>query len=150
MKSWFLAGALAAVGSLALPGESQAGLRIGILVGHDHGYRDTYRIAFGNGYQEGLRHGAEDGREDESFDFWHDRAYRTGDAGYRFDHGPRHEYVYGFRAGYERGYREGYWRNHDRSCRRHHGEDYGRRDNYRDRDYRYRDDDGVLYKRPRY
>lgn len=129
-----LASVLAAAGMLALPAESQAGVRvaIGVQVGSPYYYRsyrdtDAYRLGYDRGYQEGYNHGARDGHRDRDYNFWHDKRYRNADAGYKGWMGPRFEYQNGFRAGYEAGYRRSYARFDDDRYRR-----------YRDDDWRYR------------
>src|SRR5262249_44773970 len=107
--TWLGAGALAAA-LLSVPSPSQAGVRlgVGILVGHSTGgwrYADTYQVGYDRGFQDGLNHGLVDAKRGQSFNFWHDEAYRCGDAGYYRGLGPRGEYVSGYRGGYEVGYR---------------------------------------------
>jgi hypothetical protein len=137
---WIATGGLALAGLLAVPPESQAETRVGIVIAHDSrdyrhsGYRhhDTYRLGYERGYQDGIRHGAKDGHRDDSYNFWHDRRYRRGDAGYRGWMGPRHEYVAGYRRGYEQGYRRAFVGTRHRHpgrdgwCYENHGGRYGR------------------------
>jgi hypothetical protein len=135
---------------LAVPGESHAAARlgIGIFIGHDsrydrgygYGERDTYRLGYGRGYQDGFNHGRTDSHHEESYNFWHDKRYRCGDAGYQRHYGPKGVYVNGYREGYEQGYRRAYAssRRHD-----HHGNGYGydRDRRYDDRNRTYDEDD---------
>ena len=87
-----------------------AQVRLGIQIGHDRtGYRyNVTRIGYDNGYQDGLREGKRDVYRDERYSFRDERLYREGDAGYRFEYGPRYEYVSSYRRGFEEGYRRGY------------------------------------------
>lgn len=147
-RTWMASGILAAA-VMGLPAPAQAGVRIGIvLVGHDdHAYyRDTYRIGFNRGYEDGLRHGGKDGHRHKDYNFWHDKRYRRGDAGYKRYCGPKHEYVAAYRRGYELGYRNAYAGSRHRHagedgyCYQRHDGGYDDRYRYGDR-YRYRDDD---------
>jgi len=112
MRKLLMAGALAAAGVLAVPKPSQAGVRLGIFIGHDFGYAhpDTYHIGFDRGYADGRQQGWADGYRSEVLDFWRDGRYRCGDVGYRFSYGPRGEYIGGYRQGYEQAYRAAFWR----------------------------------------
>jgi hypothetical protein len=106
-----VAGLLA--GALAVPGTSQAGVRIGIAIGghddHRYGYRhNAYGMGYDRGFREGADHGHKDGRRGRGYNFWHDGRYRAGDRGYRSHYGPRWDYVAGYRRGYEAGYRRAY------------------------------------------
>ncbi|MBX7186618.1 MAG: hypothetical protein K1Y01_15870 [Vicinamibacteria bacterium] len=97
---------------------AQAGVRVGVVVATDRspyydrdGYRGRYnveRIAFDNGYRDGLREGEKDDRHDDRFNYRDEGRYRSGDAGYRREYGPRYEYVSAYRRGFAEGYRRGY------------------------------------------
>jgi hypothetical protein len=98
-----------------------AQVRLGIHIGsdrRDHRYNTT-RIGYDNGYRDGLREGNRDDRRDDRYNYRDEWLYRQGDAGYRFEYGPRYEYVSSYRRGFEEGYRRGYsdWR--DRNRRRY-------------------------------
>ena len=104
---------IALAASLALGGTvpvQAAQVRLGIQIGHDRpGYRyNADRIGFDNGYRDGLREGARDDRRDERFNFRDEWLYREGGAGYRFEYGPRYEYIGAYRQGFEDGYRRAY------------------------------------------
>jgi hypothetical protein len=125
--------AIAAIASsFALTGTApaQAGVTVGIHVGsHRPGVYATSRyrvdrIAFDNGYRDGLREGQKDDRHNDRYYYRDEKRYRQGDAGYRREHGPRHEYVNAYRRGFEEGYRRGY------SDRRSHDDRYDRYDRY--------------------
>jgi hypothetical protein len=139
MKVMWMAGILAAASGLALPASSEAGARVGIGItigdrgygGYGRAYVDTYQLGYGRGYQDGLDRGRNDGRRGDRFDFWREKCYRNGDAGYRRDYGPKYEYVNAYRRGFEEGYRRAYG-----SRRR----DYRDHRDWRDRDDRYNDD----------
>ncbi len=145
------AGVLATAALVGAPRESQAGVRVGIVIGSDYdGYRhggyghrygyDAFRIGVSRGYEDGYRHGAKDSRHHEDYNFWHDKRYRCGDAGYKRHYGPKGEYVSGYRRGYEQGYRRAYSARHGYG-RGGYGYGDGRYDDrYRDRD-RYNDRD---------
>jgi hypothetical protein len=66
--------------------------------------------AYGEGLERGVRAGEEDGRKRESFSFADESDYRSADAGYRSQYGPREWYRDEFRRGYEAGYRTGFSR----------------------------------------
>ncbi|MEO8360512.1 MAG: hypothetical protein ABI672_10825 [Vicinamibacteria bacterium] len=86
-----------------------AQVRLGIHIGNDrpsYRYSGT-RIGFDNGYRDGLREGKRDDYRNEGFNFRDERSYRAGDVGYRFEYGPRYEYVSSYRRGFEEGYRRG-------------------------------------------
>jgi hypothetical protein len=156
MKVTWMAGILAAATGLALPARSEAGARIGIGImvgdrGYDrYGYGDrgayvnTFDVGYNRGYHDGLNRGRHDGEHNDRFDFWRERCYRNGDAGYRREFGPKYEYVNGYRRGYEEGYRRAYRQtrfDYRGDYHRGYGDDRYRDDGYRDRyrDDRYRD-----------
>src|SRR5262249_17305080 len=85
---------------------------------------------YDRGFQDGLNHGLVDAKRGQSFNFWHDEAYRCGDAGYYRGLGPRGEYVSGYRGGYEVGYRKAY-----ASFGHHYDRHYDRRYDERYRGY---------------
>ena len=84
-----------------------AQVRLGIHIGNDRRYNTT-RVGYDNGYRDGMREGNRDDRRDERFSYRDEYLYREGDAGYRFEYGPRHEYVSSYRRGFEEGYRRAY------------------------------------------
>lgn len=152
---WLATGLMTAAGIVAVPAKSEAGARLGvaIFVGHDsgYGYRDAFRIGFDRGYRDGQRHGAKDGHGDDDYNFWHDRRYRKGDAGYRPWFGSRHEYVAGYRRGYEKAYGNTYAATRHRHrgqkgyCDLRHDDDRYAAPRNRDWDG---DDDGRIYEEP--
>lgn len=96
--------------------------RVGIHIGSDrpsHRYNGS-RIGYDNGYRDGLREGNRDDRRNDRVKFRDERRYRAGDVGYRFEYGPRYEYVAAYRRGFEEGYRRGSddLRDHPRYYRR--------------------------------
>jgi hypothetical protein len=141
MKAMWMVTGMLATGILAAPAPSQAGVRLGIFVGHnDYAYGGSYRIGYDRGYEEGLRCDVREGYRAD-YNFWRDPRYRNGDAGYRSSYGPRSEYVYGYRRGYELGHQRSYaelhrreqWRDRDRDGRRDRdfNDRYGRRSDWR-------------------
>lgn len=110
--------AIAATLALTSTVPAQAGVRVGVVVATDRSpyygrdaYRGRYnveRIAFDNGYRDGLREGEKDDRRDDRFDYRDEGRYRSGDAGYRREYGPRYEYASAYRRGFAEGYRRGY------------------------------------------
>jgi hypothetical protein len=66
--------------------------------------------AYGEGLDRGVKAGEEDSRRGDSFAFADEGDYRSADAGYRSQYGPREWYRDEFRRGYEAGYRTGYSR----------------------------------------
>ena len=96
---------------------AQADVRVGVTIGSNRpaygqvAYRSRYaygRLAFDNGYRDGLREGQRDDRRDDRYDYRDEGRYRSGDAGYRYEYGPRWEYVSAYRQGFAEGYRRGY------------------------------------------
>jgi len=73
-------------------------------------YRPYQSEAYGQGLERGIRAGEEDSRRNQSFQFTDESDYRSADAGYRSQYGPRELYRDEFRRGYEAGYRTGYSR----------------------------------------
>ena len=73
-------------------------------------YRPYQSEAYGQGLERGIRAGEEDSRRGQSFQFTDESDYRSADAGYRSQYGPRELYRDEFRRGYEAGYRTGYSR----------------------------------------
>ena len=73
-------------------------------------YRPYQSEAYGQGLERGVRAGEEDSRRGQSFLFTDESDYRSADAGYRSQYGPRELYRDEFRRGYEAGYRTGYSR----------------------------------------
>ena len=73
-------------------------------------YRPYQSEAYGQGLERGVRAGEEDSRRGQSFLFADESDYRSADAGYRSQYGPRELYRDEFRRGYEAGYRTGYSR----------------------------------------
>ena len=110
--------AIAASVALTSTVPAQAGVRVGVVVSTDRSPyydRDAYRVrynvqrvAFDNGYRDGLREGEKDDRRDDRFDYRDEGRYRSGDAGYRREYGPRYEYISAYRRGFADGYRRGY------------------------------------------
>lgn len=132
MRGMWLASGVLAVAGAALPAAA-------ITHEYDGHHRRAFDRGFERGYREGLEHGAKDTHRDEDYNFWHDRRYRKGDAGYRFWYGPRYEYQAGFRRGYEEGYRRAY---------ASYGRGYGGRYGYeRAVRHRHRGQDGWCYER---
>lgn len=73
-------------------------------------YRPYQSEAYGQGLERGVRAGEEDGRRGESFNYTDEGDYRSADAGYRSQYGPRELYRDEFRRGYQAGYQTGYSR----------------------------------------
>lgn len=64
--------------------------------------------AFDEGYARGVDAGRDDARRNRPYSYIDDLAYRSADAGYRSEYGPRDWYRDEFRRGYAAGYAEGY------------------------------------------
>lgn len=110
MKRIALVALAAALGIGSTVPADAAQVRLGIHIGNDRpGYRyNVTRIGYDNGYRDGLREGNRDDRRDDRYSYRDERLYRQGDAGYRYEYGPRFEYVSSYRRGFEEGYRRGY------------------------------------------
>jgi len=98
---------------------AQAGVFVGIHIGsrpgvYERSRHETGRIAFDNGYRDGLREGRKDDRHHDRYYYRDERRYREGDAGYRWEYGPRYAYVDAYRRGFAEGYRQGYRDRYDR------------------------------------
>jgi len=108
---------IAATVALASALPARAEVRVGVTLGSDrpvfgtvvyHGRYAYGRVAFENGYRDGMREGERDDRRYERYDYRDEGRYRSGDAGYRPEYGPRWEYVSAYRQGFAEGYRRGY------------------------------------------
>lgn len=147
MKATWITAGMMALGSMALPATSEAGVhvRVGLVfTGHqDYGFdhrndrRDLWRSGYELGYRDGAIEGSRDGRHGGRYDYRPDGNYRHGSRGYGWDDGRGWRYAQGYRRGFEDGYRRGY---SSRAAYRYDGDDY-RRDygRYDDREtYRHR------------
>jgi len=117
MKKTTLAAAiaLATVAAATTPAPAQAAdVRVGIHIGsqrpgyYQRGSYDVGRIAYDNGYRDGLREGNKDDRSNDRYGYRDEGRWRSGDAGYRYEYGPRYAYISSYRRGFEEGYRRGY------------------------------------------
>ncbi len=145
MKALAMAGIMAAAAVVALPSESRADWRIGVVIGQNRdwygargdwrGTGPAYRYGYDRGWRDGSREGQRDGRRSRDPRFWRDGDFRDGDSGYKRWMGPRPDYTSGYREGYSQGYRRAYGAT--RPDWRDRGYD---RDRYRDDRDRYRGD----------
>ncbi len=64
--------------------------------------------ASARGYADGYRRGLDDGRDRDRYDPVGSGSYRSGNAGYYREYGPREAYRNNYRAGFRQGYEDGY------------------------------------------
>ena len=119
MKELAMAGILAAATVVALPAETRADWRVGIVIGQgDRDYREARdgwrggtsaaRYGYDRGWRDGSREGNRDGYRSRDPRYWREGDFRDADDGYKRWMGPRREYMRAYRDGYAQGYRRAY------------------------------------------
>ena len=110
MKRLAMVGVLAVAAAAALPAESRADVRVGVVVVRaDHrGSSSAQRYGYDRGWKEGAREGRSDARRGRDARYWREGDFRDADSGYRHWMGPHSAYVNGYRQGYAAGYRHEY------------------------------------------